>query len=171
MWIRLLLLNESFGNLIVSLNPSLTFCIFRGKLINCGQTCISPDYILVHKDIAKSFVEAARKSIAELLTCDAHKSPFYGRIINSKHFNRLHKVLEDQKKSNGSKLVFGGNTNKTELFIEPSLFTLQKNCRDDPIMANEIFGPLLPIIEVDDTDDGKSITFTLIFSYIIHQKP
>jgi aldehyde dehydrogenase (NAD+) len=144
--------------------------IMWGKLINCGQTCIAPDYILVHKNIAKPFVEAIKKCINQLLTCEAIKSPHYGRIISKTHFSRLSKVLQDQKKIEGCKMVYGGNVKANELFIEPSVFLLKKECHDDPIMTGEIFGPLIPIIEVDDMDDGKF--YILIYvSCFFYQNP
>lgn len=149
--------------------------IVWGKILNAGQTCIAPDYVLVEKQVMPKFVEAVKQSISVLLEGDAYKSPHLSRIISKNHYSRLVSLMEQQKKADGSKMVFGGMVNSDSLFIEPSVFTLESpNSHEDPLMKEEIFGPLLPIIPVDNVDHGN---FCLIYhkltpcsSHILYQK-
>ncbi|MDC6387182.1 aldehyde dehydrogenase [Maribacter sp. PR1] len=118
-----------------------------GKFLNCGQTCIAPDYLLVHKDVKTKLVEALIKSIKELYGNSPQESPDLARIAHNSHYNTLKEMLI------GEQLLFGGDFNDKTLFISPALV-------DEPdlkskIMEDEIFGPLLPIISYDSEEDIK----------------
>ncbi|KAJ3350168.1 Aldehyde dehydrogenase [Kappamyces sp. JEL0680] len=130
--------------------------IIWGKLVNCGQTCIAPDYVVIDKKISKQFTESVKENIITLLeTENAVNSPYYSRIISQNHFNRLSKLLNDQKMAAGSKLVYGGATKPEDLYIEPTIFKIDGT--NHPIMEGEIFGPILPIIEVDSVEEAISV--------------
>ena len=108
-----------------------------GKFINAGQTCIAPDYLLVHADIAEKFIAALKDTIQLFWGEDAKESYDYGKIINEKNFNRLSKYLND------GELVMGGQTDPSRLFIAPTILT--NVAPDSPVMEEEIFGPILPV--------------------------
>ena len=112
--------------------------IVYGKFLNAGQTCIAPDYLLVHEEIKDELVEKLKQKINEFFGNEIEKSKYFGRIINTKHFDRLKNYLNDVK------IIFGGKTNGKKHFISP---TLVENCKDSKIMQEEIFGPILPIIK------------------------
>lgn len=111
-----------------------------GKFMNAGQTCVAPDYVIIHPDVHDSFVEKLIKSLRQFYGDKPIESPDYCRIVNTKNFERLLNLLS------GLKIIYGGNTNKEQLFIEP---TLVESTIDTAIMQDEIFGPLLPIIKMD----------------------
>ncbi len=115
-----------------------------GKFINSGQTCVAPDFVLVQKDIADKLKEKFKSHILKLYGQEPLKNTNYPKIINEKHFNRLKNLIES------SKVIFGGKSNPDTLKIEPTIITANF---DDEIMKEEIFGPLLPIIEYEDTDE------------------
>lgn len=136
--------------------------IVYGKFINCGQTCIAPDYILVDKKIKNDLVLKLKETIIDFFGENQEKSLDYGRIINEKHFNRLKNYL---KKTN---ILFGGKFNKRKLFLSP---TIIDNCEKSIIMDEEIFGPILPIIEYNNLKEAinfisskKSPLYVYIFS-------
>ncbi|MGE5627981.1 MAG: aldehyde dehydrogenase [Solirubrobacterales bacterium] len=116
-----------------------------GKFINAGQTCVAPDYIVVHKDIKDSLIKALIKNINNFYESDAEKSCDYCRIINEWHFNRLSAFL------NNGNIAAGGNTNKDILYIEPTILDNVK--WDFPVMQEEIFGPILPILEYENIEE------------------
>lgn len=120
-----------------------------GKYLNAGQTCVAPDYVMVHKDVKDQFISAMKKTIAEYYGQDSKKSNDYARIINAKHFDRLSKLLEQ------GKVIIGGKTARDELYIEPTVMTDVE--LDKSIMQDEIFGPILPVLEYDELE--KVITF------------
>lgn len=111
-----------------------------GKFNNTGQTCVAPDYILVHESVAKKFVKLMKKAIREFFGEDIQKSEDYGRIINVRQFDRLQKILDDERNT----VTFGGTTDREDLFIEPTL--LENITWNSPSMEDELFGPLLPIM-------------------------
>lgn len=111
--------------------------IMWGKLINAGQTCIAPDYILVHKSIKNELIAELQKNIETLYGKNPAESPDYCRIINAKHFNRLKNLLENQPVVNNNTL------NINDLYISPTL--VNEPADDTPLMQEEIFGPILPI--------------------------
>ncbi|AIY06037.1 aldehyde dehydrogenase [Planococcus sp. PAMC 21323] len=115
-----------------------------GKLMNTGQTCVAPDYICVHESIKDEFIKQLTKTIQNFYGKDAQKSPDYGRIVNTQHFDRLAEIV--QKESNH--IVYGGKMDRDDLYIEPVL--LDRIGWDSPSMEDEIFGPILPIIGYTD---------------------
>jgi acyl-CoA reductase-like NAD-dependent aldehyde dehydrogenase len=119
-----------------------------GKLVNSGQTCIAPDYVLCTKAIEEKLVAAAPKIIKEFFGEDAKASPDYSRIINQAHFNRLKKLLD----STSGKIEYGGQTEESERYIAPTLVSGVK--AEDALMQEEIFGPILPIVTVADLDEA-----------------
>lgn len=118
--------------------------IVWGKFLNGGQTCVAPDYLLVHKDIKDDLIFKMKKYITSFYTSNPKESEDYPRIINERHFDRLAKYLDN------GKTIIGGDTDKSELYISPTI--LDDIHWDDPIMQDEIFGPILPIITYEDLD-------------------
>ena len=116
--------------------------IVFGKFLNCGQTCVAPDYILVHRSIESTFLQSLKTEIQRQFGAAPLKNQSYGKIINLKHFNRLSHLLDREK------LYCGGETDIQNLQIAP---TVLRNINfSDPIMQEEIFGPILPVIAYDD---------------------
>ncbi|MBS4539051.1 aldehyde dehydrogenase [Clostridium sp. D2Q-11] len=113
-----------------------------GKFINAGQTCIAPDYALVHKDIKNKLVDEMKKYIVGFYGENPMESEAYPRIVNEDHFDKVSKLLLD------GKIIHGGRTDREELYIEPTL--IDNVSWDDKIMEDEIFGPILPIIEYEN---------------------
>ena len=122
-----------------------TGLICWGKLLNAGQTCTSPDYILVHKAVKDTLIEALKKQIKTFYGDDIKNNPDYGRIINQRHFERLQGLMKD------GRIVFGGETDANQRFISPTI--IDEVTWDSPIMQEEIFGPLIPILTFDNLDD------------------
>lgn len=115
-----------------------------GKLMNTGQTCVAPDYVCVHESVKDEFITKLTKTIRQFYGKDAQKSPDYGRIINTQHFDRLAEII--QKESNH--VVYGGRMDREDLYIEPVV--LDGITWESPSMEDEIFGPVLPIIGYTD---------------------
>lgn len=113
-----------------------------GKFLNAGQTCVSVDYILIHSSIKNTFIE---ELVLEIKNNYDFNSDDYPKIINQHHFERLSKLISTEKD------IIGGNVNPITQKIEPTIFI--NSDFDKEIMKEEIFGPLLPIIEYDDLDD------------------
>lgn len=117
-----------------------------GKFISCGQTCLAPDYIICTKAIEAPLVQGLISYIKSAYGADASQSPDYCRIISAKHFDRLTKLLE------GCNVAYGGAHDRHNLYIEPTIVTNVSLV--DAIMQEEIFGPILPIITVEDMDEA-----------------
>lgn len=113
-----------------------------GKCINAGQTCIAPDYVLIPHHMIKDFINKAKQHINTMFGSNKAASNSYGRIINQAHFGRLVGYLKD------GLIAHGGSYNQESRFIEPTLLIDVKP--DSAVMRDEIFGPILPIIGVDD---------------------
>uniref|UniRef100_A0A3P8UWM8 Aldehyde dehydrogenase n=1 Tax=Cynoglossus semilaevis TaxID=244447 RepID=A0A3P8UWM8_CYNSE len=117
-----------------------------GKFVNCGQTCIAPDYILCEPSIQSQVVDCIRLTLLEFYGADPKCSPDYGRIINQRHFNRIMSLME------GYTPVVGGQSDSSQCYIAPTVL------KDVPphsrLMQEEIFGPVLPIVTVSDMDDA-----------------
>lgn len=115
-----------------------------GKFVNAGQTCVAPDYVLVHRSIEKRFLEGLKAEI--------EKSEFslekenYAQIINEKHFDRLMSLIEP------AKVYVGGNNDRSKRVIYPTVLT--NVSEDDKIMEDEIFGPILPVLRYDDIEEA-----------------
>ncbi|MFS0574444.1 aldehyde dehydrogenase [Sporosarcina sp. 179-K 3D1 HS] len=118
--------------------------IVWGKFINNGQTCIAPDYVLVHQSVQELFVSEMVRTIHRFYGKDVAASPDYGRIVNEKQFDRLTKIIQQERQH----LFFGGNSSREDLFIEPTL--LCNVAWNGPAMEGEIFGPILPILLYDN---------------------
>lgn len=130
---------------LIDENTDLTTTARRvawGKAYNSGQTCIAPDYVLVHQNVKQAFIDAYGTALRDFFGPDASKSPDYGRIINAHHFNRLQGLMK------GGRVVLGGQSDPETRFIAPTLLTDVD--LSHPLMHEEIFGPLLPVIEVAD---------------------
>ena len=123
--------------------------IMWGKLINAGQTCVAPDYVLAHEDIYDDLVKEFIKVIKEYYDEDIKNNKDFGRIVNEKHMNRLNDILEADKE----KIVFGGEVDFENRFISP---TILKNVDlNDKVMSEELFGPILPVIKYKNMEDIK----------------
>ena len=123
--------------------------IIWGKLINAGQSCVAPNHIFVHKKNFSSFCEALKESIAFYYSDCVGCSPFYGRIINERHYNRITQLKETYYTSNKT-IIYNGEFFQDDLLIEPFIY---ESTMDDPILKEEIFGPLLPIIPYKDFNE------------------
>ena len=123
--------------------------IVFGKFLNCGQTCIAPDFILVHESVKKDFTEKIIERIRKIYNEDVENSENYSRIINKKHFSRLIKLLEEDK------IIYGGKNNPNSNFIEPTL--IDGSNFNSSLMKEEIFGPILPVVSYSNKDELKKI--------------
>ena len=120
--------------------------IVAGKFLNAGQTCIAPDYLLVHEAIREKLVESIKEQLTRLYGTDTDKNPDYARIVNHRHFDRLAGLL------NNGRIVCGGTTNRQQRHIAP---TVVDDIRwSDPIMQEEIFGPILPVLTYAELDQA-----------------
>ena len=120
--------------------------IVFGKYLNCGQTCVAPDYILCDKRIRDELITAILAEIEKQFGNEPLKNPNYGKIINEKHFERILGLI------NVEKLVYGGQSEPESLRIAPTV--LNNITWDDAVMGEEIFGPLLPILTFDTLDEA-----------------
>jgi acyl-CoA reductase-like NAD-dependent aldehyde dehydrogenase len=118
--------------------------IAHGRWANAGQTCTAPDYLLVFKDVMTSFLEELKNTVIGFYGPNAQLSPDYGRIVNTHHFDRLLPLLRC------GKLYQGGRVDREERFIEPTI--LLNPGLDSPVMQEEIFGPILPVLEVESAE-------------------
>nr|WP_320014105.1 aldehyde dehydrogenase [uncultured Desulfobacter sp.] len=131
---------HSDANLKVAINR-----ILFGKFINAGQTCIAPDYVLVHESIKQKFLDTIKQRLIELYGEDASLSPDFGRIVNERHFDRLVNLLDQEK------VIVGGKCSKPDRYIAPTI--MENVTLDDKVMKEEIFGPILPVIEYRKFDE------------------
>ncbi|MCR5584296.1 MAG: aldehyde dehydrogenase [Lachnospiraceae bacterium] len=115
-----------------------------GKYLNVGQTCVAPDYILCHKAVKTKFLQAVKNEIEKQFPDVFSEGSGYGKIINEKHFDRLMGFIDKDK------LFIGGKSDREKLKIEPTV--LDNVTMDDAIMKEEVFGPLMPIMEFEDLD-------------------
>lgn len=118
--------------------------IVFGKFLNCGQTCVAPDYIYCHKNVKEKLISEIRKQITLQFGKNPLENQNYGKIINEKHFNRLIGLIED-------KAIIGGQYSQASLKIEPTI--LSNITWNDKVMQEEIFGPILPILEYENIDE------------------
>ncbi len=123
--------------------------IVFGKLFNTGQTCVAPDYLLVHENIKDKLVASLKKTIVDFYGENPQESESYGRIVTPRHFDALIKYLD-----NGT-IVHGGETDREDLYVAPTL--IEDVTMDDPIMQSEIFGPILPIMTFSNIDEAIQI--------------
>jgi aldehyde dehydrogenase (NAD+) len=122
--------------------------VMWGKFTNAGQTCVAPDYLLIHHSVKNKFLDLAKESIEGFYGKDAKQSVDYGRIINAKRFETLNGFL------NEGKVTYGGNVDREQLYISPTL--LDEVSTDARMMKEEIFGPVLPIFTYDKDEEATS---------------
>lgn len=113
-----------------------------GKTLNSGQTCIAPDYILIHEAVKDAFVKEFAKAITELHGEDIKADKHYVRMVSDKAFERVSSYLKD------GDIVYGGRTEAQERFIEPTI--IENVALDSPVMTEEIFGPIFPMITITE---------------------
>lgn len=123
--------------------------IMWGKILNCGQTCVAPDYVLVQRSVQETFILQCRMALEEFLGVNPLASPDYGHIINSAHYHRLLGLLE------GCQICFGREIDPQHLRLSPTL--VDNPSLDAPIMQEEIFGPILPVLPFDRLEDAVQI--------------
>ena len=116
-----------------------------GKFLNCGQTCVAPDYILCEKSVHDSLLAALKEETVKLYGNNPLANPDYGKIVNRKHFDRISGLIDPKK------VVFGGKCDASTLRIEPTI--LDSAEWSDTVMGEEIFGPVLPILTYDSLPD------------------
>lgn len=122
-----------------------------GKTLNSGQTCIAPDYILIHKEIKNEFVKAFAEEIKNLHGEDIQADRHYVRMVNDKAFERVTGYFKD------GNIIYGGRTDAATRFIEPTL--IENVPLDSPLMTEEIFGPVFPIVTFEDNFKERVIEF------------
>jgi aldehyde dehydrogenase (NAD+) len=120
-----------------------------GKFLNAGQTCIAPDYLLVHNSIKDELVKAITKTIENFYSHDSSASYDYGKIINERRFDKLVTFLQQ------GIIIYGGRHDRSKLWIEPTL--MDNVPMDSPLMTEEIFGPILPIISFETMNEAADI--------------
>lgn len=120
--------------------------IVFGKYLNCGQTCVAPDYIYCDRKIKDQLLAEIKRQIKRQFRSEPLTNKNYGKIINEKHFDRITKLIDS------SKVVFGGKCDRTTLKIEPTV--MDHVTFDDAVMQEEIFGPILPILTYDSLDQA-----------------
>lgn len=133
---------------IVDATASISLAAKRiawGKLINAGQTCIAPDYILVHKSVKNALVDGLKANIAQFYGKNIEASNDFARITTNKHYEELKAMLK------GQNLLFGGSYNDEDQYLEPTL--VDEPQKDSTIMEGEVFGPILPIISYEDESE------------------
>ena len=132
-----------------------------GKTLNSGQTCIAPDYILIHEDVKEAFVKAFAEEVRNLHGEDIKTDRHYVRMVNDKAFARVTGYFKD------GNIIYGGRTDESERFIEPTL--IENMSVDSPLMTEEIFGPIFPSITLND--DGISFKDKIIDFVSSREKP
>lgn len=119
--------------------------IVSGKMLNAGQTCVAPDHIYVHASVRNDFERKMVRFLKQSYGDDPQASPDFGRLINNRHFKRVKDLIDP------SKVIAGGETDEAENYIAPTL--MSGVTMDDPVMQEEIFGPVLPIIEYNELSE------------------
>ncbi len=120
--------------------------IVWGKFCNTGQTCVAPDFLLAHRDIKDALIREMKRYIVQFYGDDPYTSPDYGRIINKRHFEKLKTYLQK------GTIVIGGEVKEEERYISPTI--IDSVTFDDPVMQEEIFGPILPVVAYSDLSDA-----------------
>ena len=144
---------------IIERNANLKLAARRvvfGKYLNCGQTCVAPDYIYCDRSVKEQFIKEVKKQIQKQYGKQPLSCKNYGKIINEKHFDRIRRLIDPEK------VVCGGHTNRAKLQIDPTV--LDNVTFADAIMQEEIFGPILLILTYESLEE--------CISYIrSHEKP
>ena len=120
-----------------------------GKFVNCGQTCVAPDYILCDATVHDALVRALQREIKKQFGEHPLENTNYGKIVNEKHFDRLLGLIEEEK------IACGGASDRAQLRIEPTV--LDHVSWDDAVMQEEIFGPILPVLTYEKLEDALQI--------------
>ncbi len=123
--------------------------IVFGKFLNCGQTCVAPDYLLCHRSVKEPLLRAITQEIRRQFGDEPLKNADYGKIINQKHFDRLTALLSS------GQVVWGGKGDRASLRIEPTV--LDGVTWEDPVMGEEIFGPVLPVLTYDTLEEAAAL--------------
>lgn len=132
-----------------------------GKTLNSGQTCIAPDYILIHKDVKDRFVKAFAEEVRNLHGEDISKDKHYVRMVNDRAFERVTGYFKD------GKIIYGGSSDAATRFIDPTL--IEDVPLNSPLMTEEIFGPVFPVIVMDD--EGRSFREKVVEFVTEREKP
>jgi len=119
--------------------------VLWGKFLNAGQTCVAPDYVLVHRRVVNDFIEQSKATLRQFYGAMPQKSGDYSRIVNPLHFDRLVQLLGH------GEIVHGGEVDRPDLYIAPTL--MHHVSLTSPLMTEEIFGPLLPIVPVEGAEE------------------
>ncbi len=128
----------------INLDNTASRIIF-GKYVNVGQTCIAPDYLLVHKDVKDALIAKMKEKIAQFYGENPQESEDYGRIINERNFDRLKSLIDEEK------VIYGGKTDRDDKYMSPTF--MDNVSREDRVMQEEIFGPIFPIMEWENLDE------------------
>ena len=123
--------------------------IVWGKFLNAGQTCIAPDYVIIHDSIKQQFLDALQSEIDLAYTKNPEQSKDFARIINERNFNRLAMMLQNET------IAIGGETNEDELYIAPTI--IDEPDLQSEVMKDEIFGPILPVLCYNNEEDINTI--------------
>ena len=117
-----------------------------GKLLNCGQTCVAPDYLLISRKVKDAFLPLLEREIQRMVGENALVCDSYVHMVNEKHFRRVCGLIDPDK------VIFGGQADERTLRIQPTI--MDRVTADDAVMQEEIFGPLLPVIAYDSIDEA-----------------
>jgi acyl-CoA reductase-like NAD-dependent aldehyde dehydrogenase len=120
-----------------------------GKFLNAGQTCVAPDYLLVDRRVKPALMQAIATTLHQFYGDNPAESPDYGRIVSPRHFSRLESLLQD------GNIVIGGQSNPADRYIAPTV--MEVTSLDDRIMQEEIFGPILPVVEYDQLEEAIAL--------------
>ncbi|KAF2805028.1 aldehyde dehydrogenase [Mytilinidion resinicola] len=121
------------------------------KILNAGQVCVSQNYILIDKEILPAFIKEIKIALKEFYPNGAQNSPDYGKIVNTRQFTRLKKMLDETS----GKILLGGTMSEKDLFLEPTV--VQVDSLTDSLVVDESFGPLIPVFAVTDLDEAIQI--------------
>lgn len=127
-----------------------------GKCINAGQTCLAPDYIFIHESVKEDFIRKLGETITKMYGHEPEQSPYFSRIVNHQAFDRLEKLLQN------GRIRFGGKTNRESRYISPTIIDEIKP--EYPVMQEEIFGPILPVLTFGEISEVEKYLNT-------HEKP
>eukprot|EP01118_Nematostelium_gracile_P018637 TRINITY_DN834_c0_g1_i1.p1 TRINITY_DN834_c0_g1~~TRINITY_DN834_c0_g1_i1.p1 ORF type:complete len:425 (+),score=84.74 TRINITY_DN834_c0_g1_i1:331-1605(+) len=122
-----------------------------GKFLNCGQTCLAPDYVMVHRSITQKFLDTMVETVRSFYSEDPYSSQDYSRIINGQHVSRLSKLLQ-RAIDGGDVIMCGGTVLPKDKYIAPTIVRLLT--ADSPLMEDELFGPILPVLEVNSFQEA-----------------
>ncbi|KAA0191023.1 Aldehyde dehydrogenase [Fasciolopsis buskii] len=137
---------DSNVNLMMAVKRILTT-----KIMNAGQTCVTTDYVLCHKDSVGAFREAVCKTLKDFFGDDPKQSASFGRIVNEHHYKRLTHLLANTR----GKILCGGESSAEDLYVAPTVVV--NVSQDDVLMRDEIFGPILPVVEVESAAEAIEI--------------